>query len=113
MNLNVKNLFRGTPASGVALDSPGTQVSPVDQGEQSQSGAKKYRLDTFGQVCPFPLIEAKRAISGLNSGDQLQIDFDCTQATDSIPAWAAESGYPVTDFRQLGDAAWSITVQKA
>lgn len=39
-----------------------------------------YRLDTIGQVCPFPLVEAKRAINPLDSGDQLQIDFDCTQA---------------------------------
>lgn len=74
--------------------------------------ARKYRLDARGQVCPFPLVEAKRAIGTIEPGDYLTIDFDCTQATDSIPAWAADSGHNITDFQQLGDATWSITVRK-
>ena len=74
---------------------------------------RRYRLDTLGQVCPFPLVEAKQAIAEIDTGDTLTINFDCTQATDAIPRWAAENGYPVTDFAQVGDAAWTITVQKA
>ncbi|NNG20998.1 sulfurtransferase TusA family protein [Naumannella sp. ID2617S] len=73
----------------------------------------KHVLETAGEVCPFPLVEAKKAIADLPNGDELVINFDCTQATDSIPQWAAESGYPVTDYRKLGDAGWTITVQKA
>jgi len=73
----------------------------------------KHVLETGGDVCPFPLIEAKQAIATLPIGDELVINFDCTQATDSIPQWAAEAGYPVTDFRRVGDAGWTITVQKA
>lgn len=71
-----------------------------------------YTLDTAGEVCPFPLVEAKQAMTELVSGDELRIDFDCTQATEAIPAWAAESGYPVTHFDRTGDASWSITVLK-
>ena len=69
-------------------------------------------LQTSGQVCPFPLVEAKDAIASLPDGDYLTIEFDCTQATDAIPRWAAKEGYPVTDYRRVGDAEWSITVQK-
>ncbi|EGF2621529.1 sulfurtransferase TusA family protein, partial [Escherichia coli] len=47
------------------------------------------------------------------SGDELVIEFDCTQATEAIPQWAAEEGHAITDYQQIGDAAWSITVQKA
>ena len=91
-------------------------VSNVDLNEasaDSPAAGKRYRLDTLGQVCPFPLVEAKQAIQGLQNGDELVIDFDCTQATDSIPNWAAAAGYPVTNFEQVGDAEWTITVQKA
>ncbi len=49
----------------------------------------------------------------LKHGDELKIDFDCTQATESIPNWAAENGYPLTNYEQLDDASWTITVQKA
>ncbi len=71
------------------------------------------KLDVVTQVCPFPLIEARQAMDVLPTGDELLIEFDCTQATESLPRWAAEAGYPVTDFRQLGDALWSITIRKA
>lgn len=51
-------------------------------------------------------------MEALSSGDELKIDFDCTQATEAIPNWAAEQGYPVTNYEQLDDASWTITVQK-
>ena len=73
----------------------------------------KYTLGTEGQVCPFPLVEAKAAIAAIPVGDELVIDFDCTQATEAIPQWAADSGYPVTNFDRRGEASWTITVQKA
>lgn len=66
----------------------------------------------MGQVCPFPLIEAKKAIEEIQPGDDLVIRFDCTQATESIPRWAAEAGHTVTNFEQLDEAAWTITVRK-
>ncbi|GAB3559842.1 sulfurtransferase TusA family protein [Spelaeicoccus albus] len=69
-------------------------------------------LETDGQVCPFPLEEAKAAIGDLAAGDELIINFDCTQATDALPRWAAENGYPVTNFAKVTNASWTITVQK-
>ena len=70
------------------------------------------KLETAGLVCPFPLMEAKEAMAKLNKGDGIIIEFDCTQATEAIPAWAAEEGYEVTDFEQLDDAKWTMTVIK-
>ncbi|WP_273403732.1 sulfurtransferase TusA family protein [Actinobacillus porcinus] len=70
------------------------------------------KLETAGLVCPFPLMEAKEAMAKLNKGDGIIIEFDCTQATEAIPAWAAEEGYEVTDFEQIDDAKWTITVIK-
>lgn len=71
-----------------------------------------YALDSLGAVCPFPLIEAKDVMKTLRSGDHLVIDFDCTQATEAIPQWAATDGHEVTDFTEKGDASWQITLQK-
>lgn len=70
------------------------------------------KLETAGLVCPFPLMEAKEAMAKLNKGDGVIIEFDCTQATETIPAWAAEEGYEVTDFEQIDDAKWTMTVIK-
>ena len=71
------------------------------------------KLDVVTQVCPFPLIEAKAALAEITRGDELVIDLYCTQSTEAIPQWAAEEGHAITDYQQIGDAAWSITVQKA
>ena len=73
----------------------------------------QHVLETDGQVCPFPLVEAKEAIDLIAIGDDLVINFDCTQATDALPRWAAEAGYPVTNFDRVGSASWTITVRKA
>jgi len=56
-----------------------------------------YELGTVGMVCPFPLIEAQKKMNDLNQGDD----------------WAAENGYPVTNYEQLDDASWTITIQNA
>ena len=61
------------------------------------------KLDVVTQVCPFPLIEAKAAMAELASGDQLVIEFDCTQATEAIPQWAAEA-------KKLGLDGFDISV---
>ncbi|MDO4901626.1 sulfurtransferase TusA family protein [Actinomyces sp.] len=69
-------------------------------------------LETEGLVCPFPVMEAEEAMDSLATGDELVIAFDCTQGTQSLPAWAADNGYTVTEFTKTGDASWSITVRK-
>lgn len=69
-------------------------------------------LETNGMVCPFPLVEAKTAMNEMEIGEELIINFDCTQATESIPRWAAQDGHEITSFEQTGDASWQITVKK-
>lgn len=107
----------GAPqASQPLFNAPVLQRSAL-AGEQEdhaprQIGERTYVLDTLGAVCPFPLVEAKQAIATLEPGDNLVIDFDCTQATDAIPRWAAQDGHSVTNFERTSDAGWTITVRK-
>ncbi|KGA97720.1 membrane protein [Alkalihalobacillus alcalophilus ATCC 27647 = CGMCC 1.3604] len=70
------------------------------------------KLEVMGMVCPFPLVEAKKEMEEMVPGEELVINFDCTQATESIPRWAAESGHTVTNYEEVGEAAWTITVKK-
>ncbi|EKT56003.1 sulfurtransferase TusA family protein [Providencia sneebia] len=70
------------------------------------------KLDTCGHLCPFPLIEAKKAIATMDSGDLLIIEYDCAQATENIPRWAAEEGHEVIEFEQIADAQWRMQIKK-
>ncbi|MDR7330011.1 YeeE/YedE thiosulfate transporter family protein [Corynebacterium guangdongense] len=72
----------------------------------------RFHLDAMGMVCPFPTVEAKDAIRTLEAGDEMVIDFDCTQGTEAIPQWAADAGHTVKDFQQTSAAGWTITVTK-
>ncbi|SMB84757.1 hypothetical protein SAMN05660745_01258 [Corynebacterium glucuronolyticum] len=90
----------------------GSAVAVATATELREVAPAVFALDTLGSVCPFPLIDAKQAMNELEPGECLRIDFDCTQATESIPRWAADEGYEVTDFHEVGDAGWRITVKK-
>ena len=90
----------------------GLKTKPKQDTTARPLGNGRYILDTLGDVCPFPLIEAKQAMSELDPGEELIIDFDCTQATESIPQWAADNGHGVKDFVQNQNAGWKITVVK-
>lgn len=87
-------------------------VVKQDDGKLKPLGGGRYELDTVGAVCPFPLIEAKDAINKIEVGEELVIPFDCTQATDAIPRWAAKDGHEVTNFEQTGEAGWTISVRR-
>ena len=100
------------PLGGVKVATGLISLKPAVSQKLRDLGSGYYALDSLGAVCPFPLIEAKDVMKTLQSGDHLVIDFDCTQATDAIPQWCATDGHEVTDFREVGDASWQITVKK-
>ncbi|WP_129358229.1 MULTISPECIES: YeeE/YedE thiosulfate transporter family protein [Micrococcaceae] len=101
--------FGGFPA---ALGAVGLKEKTGASSTLRELGEGYYALDSLGAVCPFPLIDAKDVMATLDPGDHLVIDFDCTQATEAIPHWAAEDGHEITDFREQGEASWQITLRK-
>ncbi|MFP7664081.1 MAG: YeeE/YedE thiosulfate transporter family protein [Corynebacterium pyruviciproducens] len=105
--------LKPSPQPELSLNAPVLAASAVTVPSGLREVAPTvFALDTLGSVCPFALIDAKEAMNELDSGESLRIDFDCTQATESIPRWAADEGFEVTDFHEVGDAGWQITVRK-
>lgn len=104
---NVFSGFAAAPAALMVKDPAGAPSKKL-----TGLGDGYYALDSLGAVCPFPLIEAKDVMQTLQAGEHLVIDFDCTQATEAIPQWAATDGHEVTDFVEKGDASWQITLKK-
>lgn len=91
----------------------GTLLAPSKKTAEARTTAPGvHELDMMGAVCPFPLIEAKAAITRIPVGDELRIRFDCTQGTDSIPRWALSAGHTVTRLDATGEAEWVIGVRR-
>jgi len=73
---------------------------------------RELHLNLLGEVCPYPLVIAKERINEVVPGGLLVIDFDCTQATESIPRWATAAGHKVESFEKTGPAAWRIAIRR-
>ncbi len=48
-------------------------------------------LDMRGRRCPIPVIEARRKLQTMSSGEVLKLFTDCTSAPAEINAWAESS----------------------
>jgi len=71
-----------------------------------------HRLDTQGEICPYPLVMAQREMKKLQPGDVLIVISDYPLAAENIPRWAAEHGHRVVRVEKVGDALWEIEIEK-
>jgi TusA-related sulfurtransferase len=69
-------------------------------------------MDMLGMVCPFPIVETEKEMEFMAAGDELVIDFDCTQATETLPRWAIRNGHHIVEYQQIGNAHWQIKIRK-
>ena len=71
-----------------------------------------HRLDTQGEICPYPLIMAQREMKRLTPGEILIVLSDYPLAAENIPRWAQEAGHKVLRVEKVGDALWEIEIEK-
>jgi hypothetical protein len=73
---------------------------------------KKVFIDAKGQVCPYPLIIARRELKKISIGEVLEIEVDYeNSALNSIPEWCLKNGVPCETI-QLDDRLWRVYLQK-
>lgn len=73
---------------------------------------KVHRLDTRGEICPYPLVMAQREIRKLAPGDILIVVSDYPLSAENIPRWAAEQGHRVIRVEKVSGALWEIEIEK-
>jgi len=122
--LGAKKLIDGLEAGQVLLlisDCPGTQddlfswVKYTDYqilrtekmpsgalGFYIQKGKSRHRtanavLDMRGVHCPGPIIEAKKLLNGMNSGEVLRLISNCPGIISDITGWAGATGMKLVE----------------
>ncbi|WP_255171291.1 sulfurtransferase TusA family protein [Natrononativus amylolyticus] len=60
-----------------------------DTAEQLYEGADEVQ-DMTGEVCPYPQVEAKKAMQGLEAGDVLVQETDHVPSTENVPKAVSE-----------------------
>jgi tRNA 2-thiouridine synthesizing protein A len=70
------------------------------------------RIDVRGQICPYPAIAIKRALSGMGGQQVLEvlIDYEPTVAT-TLPAFCRRAGFRMAVAR-AGRASWKVRIEK-
>lgn len=74
----------------------------TDEATQSQ--------DMVGEVCPYPQIEAKKALQGLESGDLLIQETDHVPSTENVPK--AVSDTADAKVWRGGDGTYKVFLRK-
>lgn len=79
-----------------------TAAQLTDQATETQ--------DMIGEVCPYPQVEAKKAIQGLGSGDLLVQETDHVPSTENVPKAVGDAA----DARvwRGGNGTYKIFLQK-
>jgi len=61
------------------------------------------KLDVRGKVCPLPLFYAKKKISELEPGDELEVMADDLTAKETIQKWSRLHHHEVVRIEDEGD----------
>jgi thiosulfate/3-mercaptopyruvate sulfurtransferase len=69
------------------------------------------QIDLRGELCPYTLIYTKKKIDELLPGAKLQVLIDNEDATQTIPAWAEQTGHQILKL-EPSENGWRIVIQK-
>ena len=138
--LGAKKLIDGLEAGQVLLlisDCPGTQddlfswVKYTDYqilktekmpsgalGFYIQKGKSRHRpanvvLDIRGVHCPGPIIEAKKLLNGMQSGEVLRLISNCPGITTDITGWAKATGMNLVDTIETAPGEYEFYIRKS
>lgn len=70
------------------------------------------RLDMRGAVCPGPILEARRLLDGMKSGEVMQLLTSCSAAPDEIRTWVRATNQELLDEREVGAGEWEFFLRR-
>lgn len=69
-------------------------------------------LDIRGVVCPGPIVEAKKLLNGMNSGEILKLASNCPGIRSDIVGWAGMTGVKILDTIEVSAGEFEFFLQK-
>ena len=68
-------------------------------------------IDVKGKICPYPLIDTRDALKGINKGEVLEVITDHKPAaTETIPSFCNKKGYPYKIIEEGN--IWRVLIEK-
>ena len=69
-------------------------------------------LDIRGVACPGPIIEAKKMLGGMKSGEVLKLVSNCPGTQADITSWATATGMKLLDAAKVTASDYEFFIQK-
>ncbi len=69
-------------------------------------------LDIRGVHCPGPIVEAKKLLNGMNSGEVLKLISNCPGIRSDITGWAAATGMKIVDTIESASGEFEFYIRK-
>ena len=69
-------------------------------------------LDIRGVVCPGPIVEAKKLLNGMSSGEILKLVSNCPGIRSDIVGWASMTGVKILDTIEVSSGEYEFFLQK-
>ena len=69
-------------------------------------------LDIRNVVCPGPIVEAKKLLNGMNSGEILKLISNCPGISTDIAGWAAATGMQLLDSIEVATGEFEFYIRK-
>lgn len=70
-------------------------------------------LDIRGVVCPGPIVEAKKLLNGMNTGEILKLVSNCPGIRSDIVGWASMTSVKILDTIEVSSGEYEFFLQKA
>ncbi|HET7831657.1 MAG TPA: sulfurtransferase TusA family protein [Gallionella sp.] len=69
-------------------------------------------LDIRGVVCPGPIVEAKKLLNGMNSGEVLKLVSNCPGIKSDIIGWAEQTGVKILETVEVAAGEFEFFLLK-
>ncbi len=92
--------------------SDGSTGYHIQKGGAGSRPAAQVSLDIRGSVCPGPIVEAKKLLNGMQSGEVLKLVSDCPGVQSDISGWASATGMTLLDMLEPAAGVHEFYIRK-
>ncbi len=86
-------------------------MNPAQAAENASSPAFDLEVDASGLNCPLPILKAKKALSGLTSGQVLKLVSTDPGSRRDFDAFARQTGNALLALHEQG-SGWAFYLQR-
>jgi TusA-related sulfurtransferase len=69
-------------------------------------------LDIRGVLCPGPIVEAKKLLNGMQTGEILKLTSNCPGIRSDIEGWAKATGMDILESVEVGPSEYDFFIRK-